>query len=874
MVGLNLYCMKNTLLLFLWNLCLFQGLSAQPFHIQPVYGSTNARVVEHPASNDVQVLVGNQAELTGETFSEAGVTQKSSVYSIDFKMRQVTPVNGGYLLVDVLLGNTIACIHLNYNLEQKAIYRYTVSATEKILQLKFTNDNKVALLTQKTSPVFGPYQLYLLDNQLRNQWVYDQFETDMVTAGNARLFPLPGGGIGLYGNSKNKPGKSILFVFRPDGSVRGKPEVDIAFSNATDLFEFPDQLSLMLVDRPMIVTNGPNCLFFDNSLQLIKKTQFGNPLFGVGSETYLPGPLNTILVYGTAINNGQLQTQIATISTNGTIQAQSGAGVFNALQPRRLLKDAQGNLFGCATGYLPSGNTNVPFVHKTASNGTVLWTWTDPSLVGFTLTDATLTSDGGIVFFGISTTNQGTSNHLIKLGADGSLYKHLVKGKVILDSDENCMEGPGETGEPYWVIHFKDKTQDRITLTDQEGNYSFGTQEPTVELEIKNPWYYVEFCQNKVQVQFQPNQAEAKVNFYKQFQDDCSKIAVSFTPATFRRCFINNAYLKLCNTGFKPLENVWIEVLLDDHLDSLTSPFPHQIMPNGAIRFLIGDLQRDECRSVILSYHVKCDVEIGETACLYFTAGADNACEPAMDPYSENQICGEVRASYDPNDIRVWINGLERQDNIPADSLMHFQIRFQNVGNDTAFTVVIRDTLPLNYDLETFVQGVMSHKGRVALQGRTLVWVFDDIMLPDSTTNEPASHGYVNFSIRHQRGLLPGALLPNRAGIYFDFNEVVLTNTLPLKITAPIVGLSPPLKNIKVSHFPHPSYGEVHFAINDPTNAGKYDFSLFDWNGRLLAKEKINSNVFTIHLNGPGTYIYKIQLGNQEIGSGTLIHQP
>jgi hypothetical protein len=539
-----------------------------------------------------------------------------------------------------------------------------------------------------------------------------------------------------------------------------------------------------------------------------------------------------------------------------------------------LLKDLQGNFFGCATGYLPTGNSNVPFVHKTAANGTVLWTWTDPSLIGFSLIDASLTSDGGVVLFGMSVTSIATSNHLIKLGADGKLYKHLVTGKVILDNDENCMESPGETSEPYWVILLKDKTQDRVTLTDAQGKYSFGTQEASVELEIRNPLNYVEFCKTRIQVQFQPNQAEAKENFYMHPIDNCSKFAIGLTSPILRRCFKNEAKLTLCNWSYSDVKNAWAEVLFDANMNFLGSSYTHQIMPNGAIRFQFGDIPRDDCGFIVFEYSVKCDVEIGETVCVYFNAGADNACDPALVEYSANQLCGEVRGSYDPNDIRVWVNGIERVEDIPADSLMHFQIRFQNVGNDTAFTVVIRDTLPLNYDLGSFVQGNMSHKGRVALQGRTLVWIFNDILLPDSTTNEPASHGYVIYSIRHQRGLLPGALLPNSAGIYFDFNEVVLTNTLPLKIASPSVHAASPRPPLRVSHYPQPSQSDVFFTIENEPPASGWEFVLFDCNGKLLAKEKIFNNKFTIQLTEPGLYLYKLLQDRQEVNAGTLIHQP
>lgn len=50
--------------------------------------------------------------------------------------------------------------------------------------------------------------------------------------------------------------------------------------------------------------------------------------------------------------------------------------------------------------------------------------------------------------------------------------------------------------------------------------------------------------------------------------------------------------------------------------------------------------------------------------------------------------------------------------------------------------------------------------------------------LPDSNRNEPASHGFVQFSVSPVPQTLLGTIIRNRASIYFDFNSPVLTNTV------------------------------------------------------------------------------------------------
>ena len=55
--------------------------------------------------------------------------------------------------------------------------------------------------------------------------------------------------------------------------------------------------------------------------------------------------------------------------------------------------------------------------------------------------------------------------------------------------------------------------------------------------------------------------------------------------------------------------------------------------------------------------------------------------------------------------------------------------------------------------------------------------MFEDILLPDSNINEPASHGYIQFSIDHLPNAPVGTVIENSASIYFDFNPPIKTNT-------------------------------------------------------------------------------------------------
>lgn len=141
-------------------------------------------------------------------------------------------------------------------------------------------------------------------------------------------------------------------------------------------------------------------------------------------------------------------------------------------------------------------------------------------------------------------------------------------------------------------------------------------------------------------------------------------------------------------------------------------------------------------------------------------------------------ITRQVTGSYDPNvkEAATSSGQSDTQYLIGTDAWIDYTIRFQNTGSDTAFTVVVTDTLPAELDMATFQQGSASYPFTVDfLTGRVVRWTFTEILLVDSTTNEPLSHGLTSFRIRLHEPVLPGTLISNNADIFFDFNEPVRT---------------------------------------------------------------------------------------------------
>jgi uncharacterized repeat protein (TIGR01451 family) len=136
-------------------------------------------------------------------------------------------------------------------------------------------------------------------------------------------------------------------------------------------------------------------------------------------------------------------------------------------------------------------------------------------------------------------------------------------------------------------------------------------------------------------------------------------------------------------------------------------------------------------------------------------------------------FCYNVVNSYDPNMKEVYpVNVLPGYDD-----WFTYTIHFQNTGNAPAFNIRLRDTLDSQLNFNTFEVIGSSHAAITTLYGNILAVRFNDIMLPDSTTDYNGSMGYFQYRIKPLPNLPLGSQIENTAYIYFDYNAPIVTNT-------------------------------------------------------------------------------------------------
>lgn len=222
-----------------------------------------------------------------------------------------------------------------------------------------------------------------------------------------------------------------------------------------------------------------------------------------------------------------------------------------------------------------------------------------------------------------------------------------------------------------------------------------------------------------------------------------------------------------------------------------------------------------------------------------------------------------VNCSMDPNEKSVVPAGILPQHYTLMSDTLAYTILFQNTGTDTAYTVVIRDTIDSNLDLNTLRLEVASHSviTEVSMLTRVAKFTFNNILLVDSNMNEPLSHGFVRYTIQPEAGLPANTVVYNEAGIYFDFNLPVITNqTFNTLVYVLPVGISEnalPASGAVV--IPNP-FNEKARLVFDNKNRGLMHVQIYSVNGQLIIDKLFRESeiVFTNRMFESGMYMYRL----------------
>ena len=205
-------------------------------------------------------------------------------------------------------------------------------------------------------------------------------------------------------------------------------------------------------------------------------------------------------------------------------------------------------------------------------------------------------------------------------------------------------------------------------------------------------------------------------------------------------------------------------------------------------------------------------------------------------------ILDTVRAGCDPNEIFVSPAGCIASGT--AANTLQYTIHFENTGNDTAHNIYVMDTLSdyvdpatmriVNSSAEMFVSVLHNATNHTVLK-----FDFPNINLLDSSHHNECN-GSVIYTINTRPGLADGVNVFNYAGIFFDYNGVVMTNKVENTIGCP-----PPVHTRSFSKvadakiYPNPATSELTIEMAHDAYQSVIISNIM---GQQLVQQSISSN--------------------------------
>lgn len=350
----------------------------------------------------------------------------------------------------------------------------------------------------------------------------------------------------------------------------------------------------------------------------------------------------------------------------------------------------------------------------------------------------------------------------------------------------------------------------------------------------------------------------------------CVSIAPSNNP---RPGFATNYHICVANVGNTFVPGTLILDIADPYSKGRIDSISYSIAPAGvtgpAVIWNIDTLPPFQSACIDVWIRWKTTLPIGDLV----TTQVNISPNGTSDADNSNNIIALRQTSvgsFDPNDKAVNLPAIGLQIAQNRGSL-DYQIRFQNTGNFPADFVHVVDTISPLLDTRTIEMLDASHPYILEFPAaNVLKWRFENINLPDSTSDEPGSHGYLLFRIKTMPVNFQKDSVFNRCGIYFDYNAPVITNFTKTIISKEIVATSSAENGLFLQAAPNPA-SEVCLVNFSLETADFCEIKLTDLAGRavqIFSKRKLeagNQSV-PVDLRGlpGGVYFFDIKTGAKQ----------
>jgi hypothetical protein len=458
---------------------------------------------------------------------------------------------------------------------------------------------------------------------------------------------------------------------------------------------------------------------------------------------------------------------------------------------------------------------------------------------------------------------------------------NYLKGKVYVDNNKNNLFDNGELLINGVKAEAQKYNSIFTAVTSAGGRFSLPLDTGIYNLKITSSLPSYSIVPAIATVQFTSFGKTDSVNFALQPIANKQDLSINLLPLNIARPGFPVQYQLICaNQGTETISNVQVKFLRNPRVNFVSSSPVVNTTVADTLIWNIASLKPFDTSFINLDLRIAAPPTVNNTDTLLFKSFVFPLIGDETPEGNQSFLVQQVQGSYDPNDKTETHGGILTPEQVAGNEYHTYLIRFQNTGTDTAFNVMIRDTLVNKLDWSSFEMISSSHPYQLyMIKPHILEFSFPNILLVDSNKNEPASHGFIAYRIKPKSNLSIGDTVLNRAHIYFDYNLPVITNdeltVLRNTVITSVVDLNRPDNQLFL--YPNPSNGLITIAKKERMT-GNAVLHITDINGRLvhrsdwgkIAVDQFNHSVDISDL-APGVYVVKLQVGKISYSTKIII---
>jgi len=791
-------------------------------------------------SNSINVSSQNIIDLTG-------IEEFTSIYGLDCSQNQITSLdlsNLHYLYSINCSNNSISSLN---------IYHDTFS---NYLNLNCSNN----LLTSLDLSNLG-YDDIFIDNNINcsnNNLTYLNLENSFIGSlgcsnNNLTTLNLGNANIGyLYCEYNN------LSNFITENATL--EALDCSYNNLTELVIN----EVFQGDHPTIEcthNNELNSLTIENTTisQIICSTNTNLTTININNSNLTTAVfLNNYNISNLNINNSNfnrlaLRINLASISFNDTVSINN----FDCFGSEYVVNIDLSNLH-TLTDYSLENNPNLTYINLKNGNNNELWNTTEYTLSNLPNLETICIDDINSEYAADINSNIDFPVTLTEYCSLEPALSNQIVGSIKFDANDNGCDSL-DLSISNLLILTDNGSENSSTFTDSLGNFKIFTNEGNFNTTVPNLPSYFTVTPNEQTSSFSGFDNSFTADFCiapNQVINDVNIALLSIIPA--RPGFNATYQMAYKNVGTTQLNgNITLE-FDETKLSFSNASETIGSQTSNSLTFDYSNLNPFETRTVDLEFNVSAPPTTEIDDILNFTTTIN----PIASDYTTDDNIFELNqtvvGSYDPNDITC----LEGNQVLFAnkDKYLHYIIRFQNTGTASAINVVVKNILDNHLDWSTLQLENLSHNNRVAIKnGNEIEFIFENIDLPDSTTDEPNSHGFIAYKIKPKADIALDDIILNKADIFFDYNSPIETNTTSTRIVD-VLAIN---KNTLLDFSVYPTPTENILNIKSKTEISKIE--IYSKLGQLILKNETENNIDISNLTN-GLYFVKVEDINGNFG--------